>query len=306
MLIWLDNAVNRAGRPNENYARELMELFCLGVGHYTEQDVREVSRALTGWTVQGFRREDNYNGATFIDFPPFHDPGAKTIFGQTGPWDGYDAIAMILQLNDAQGSVSGRFLASRLWSFFAAPYPPASVVAELASIYVASNRSIREVLRRLFTMDEFYAPYTRKAWVRSPVEYAAASVRMLEGQSDFASAANSLPGMGQVLFNPEDAKGWDWGAAWLNTGTIFARAALTNTLCANRGNTGTRRGRAARDPDGLDRLHEPRRRRRSRDLDQHARQRRQKSPRPRPPDADEPGLPTRVRRRPWAGRAATS
>jgi hypothetical protein len=113
-------------------------------------------------------------------------------------------------------------------------------VAELASVYVSSNRSIREVLRRLFTMEEFYAPYTRKAWVRSPVEYAVASVRMLEGQSDFASPASSLPGMGQALFNPEDAKGWDWGTSWLNTGTIFARAALTNTLAANRGGTGTR------------------------------------------------------------------
>jgi uncharacterized protein (DUF1800 family) len=240
MLVWLDNAVNRAGRPNENYARELMELFCLGIGHYSEEDVREVARALTGWTVQGYRQSDNYNGATFLDYPPFHDPGAKTIFGQTGPWDGYDAIAMILQLSDAQGSVSGRFLAGKLWSFFASPYPPASAVAELASVYVSSNRSIREVLRRLFTMEEFYAPYTRKAWVRSPVEYAVASVRMLEGQSDFASPASSLPGMGQALFNPEDAKGWDWGTSWLNTGTIFARAALTNTLAANRGGTGTR------------------------------------------------------------------
>jgi uncharacterized protein (DUF1800 family) len=240
MLVWLDNAVNRAGRPNENYARELMELFCLGIGHYTEQDVRELARALTGWTVQNYRGSDNYNGATFLDYPPFHDNGAKTILGHTGPWTGYDAITILLQATDAQGSISGRFVSSRLWSFFASPYPPAHVVAELAAVYVSSGRSIREVLRRLFTTAEFYAPNTRKSWVRSPVEYAAASVRMLEGQADFASAANSLPGMGQVLFDPEDAKGWDWGTSWLNTGTVFARAALSNTLASNRGQTGTR------------------------------------------------------------------
>jgi uncharacterized protein (DUF1800 family) len=241
MLVWLDNWLSRATRPNENYARELMELFALGVSSgYTQTDVTNVARALTGWTVQNYTKADNYNGATFTDNASLHDNGQKTIFGQTGNWNGYDAINLILNWSDARGSKSGRFLGAKLWSFFAYPYPPDYIVDQLASVYVTSGRSIREVVRAIFTSPEFYEPHTRKTWVRSPVEYAVASVRMLEGTSDFSSAANSLSGMGQTLFNPEDAKGWDWGDAWMNTGTVFARASLSNTLATNRGSNGTR------------------------------------------------------------------
>src|SRR5205085_9506806 len=95
-------------------------------------------------------------------------------------------------------------------------------------------------------MPEFYEAHSVKTWVRSPAEYAVAAVRMLEGSSDFSAPANSLAAMGQVLFNPSDAKGWDWGASWMNTGSLFARASLANTLASNRGSTGTRF-----DPDAL-------------------------------------------------------
>jgi uncharacterized protein (DUF1800 family) len=113
-------------------------------------------------------------------------------------------------------------------------------VDQLASIYVSSGRVIREVVRAIFLSPEFYEAHARKSWVRSPVEYAVAQVRMLEAATDFSSAVNSLSGMGQILFNPEDAKGWDWGTSWMNTGTLFARAALSNTLATNRGGSGTR------------------------------------------------------------------
>jgi len=237
MLVWLDNYLNFSFSPNENYARELMELFCLGIGHYSEDDVRDVARALTGWTL--FNRR-NLNNATFYESPATHDAGTKTILGQTGNWDGYDAIRLILELTDSEGSVSGRFIGAKLWSFFAYEYPPQHVVHELRDAYVASNRSIREVVRAIFLHPEFYEAHTRKTWVRSPVEYAVASIRMLEATSDFGAATNALPGMGQVLFDPEDAKGWDWGTSWMNTGTLFARAAMANTMCSNRGSSGTR------------------------------------------------------------------
>ena len=239
MLVWLDNATNRVGRPNENYARELMELFTLGIGHYTEEDVREVARALTGWTVANYNRDTNYNAATFVNRPEFHDTGTKTILGHTGDYDGTDAIEILLGHTDAQGSVSGRFLASKLWTFFAGTYPPLHVVDALQSIY-AGDHSVREVVRAILLEPEFYEAHSRKVWVRSPVEYAVASVRMLEGGSDFSAAANALSGMGQLLFNPADAKGWDWGTAWMNTGSLFSRASLANTLSTNRGSTGTR------------------------------------------------------------------
>ena len=239
-LVWLDNWLNRAGRPNENYARELMELYTLGIGHYSETDVREVARALTGWTVQNYRQADGYNGATYVDNPAIHDAGSKTILGQTGNWDGNDAIRIILDYSDSDGSVSGRFLAAKLWTFFAYENPPAHVVALLRDVYVGTGHSVREVVRELLLHPEFYEAHTRKTWVRSPAEYAVASVRMIEAQTDFATPANSLAGMGQVLFNPEDAKGWDWGTSWMNTGTLFARSTMANSMSTNRGSTGTR------------------------------------------------------------------
>jgi len=240
MLVWLDNWLSRPTKPNENYARELMELFSLGVSSgYTQTDVTNVARAFSGWTVQNYTNKDNYNGATFLDNPAFHDNGTKVILGQTGAWNGYDAISLILNWSDAQGSKSGRFLGAKLWTFFGYPYPPEYLVEQLASVYVSSGRSIREVVRAILSSPEFYEPHTRKTWVRSPVEYAVASLRMLEGASDFSAATNFLTAMGQPLFNPEDAKGWDWGDAWMNTGTVFARSSLSNALASNRGSSGT-------------------------------------------------------------------
>jgi uncharacterized protein (DUF1800 family) len=239
MLYWLDNWLSRNAHPNENYAREVMELFTLGVNNYAQTDVTELARALTGWTIQGYTQADGYNGAFFVDNPAFHDTGTKTILGQTGNWDQLQALAIILNATDARGSVSGRFIGGKLWKFFAYDDPPDFLVDQLAGIYVSSGRVIREVVRAIFLSPEFYEPHTRKAWVRSPVEYAVAQVRMLEATTDFSSAVNSLSGMGQVLFNPEDAKGWDWGTSWMNTGTLFARATLANTLATNRGGNGT-------------------------------------------------------------------
>jgi uncharacterized protein (DUF1800 family) len=241
MLVWLDNWLSRAQRPNENYARELMELFTLGVDSgYTQTDVTEVSRALTGWTVQNYSRADNYNGATFLDSSPLHDGGEKSILGETGSWNGYDAISLILNWRDGQGTKSGRWIGAKLWTFFAYPYPPDHVAGQLGAVYDSSGRSIREVVRAIFLSPEFYEAHTRKTWVRSPVEYAVAQVRMLEGTSDFSTATNALSGMGQTLFDPADAKGWDWGTFWMNTGTVFSRASVANALATNRGATGTR------------------------------------------------------------------
>lgn len=240
MLVWLDNWVNRAGRPNENYGRELMELFTLGIGNYSEADVREVARALTGWTLQNYRGSDGFNSATFLDNPSVHDTGSKTILGQTGAWDGADAIRIILGHSDSEGAVSGRFIGAKLWAYFAYEGAPPHVVDELRDVYVSSDHSIREVVRRILLHPEFYEAHTRKTWVRSPVEYVVAAIRLTEAASDFDVAARQLGAMGQILFNPEDARGWEWGESWMNTGTLFARATTVNTICTNRGTTGTR------------------------------------------------------------------
>jgi uncharacterized protein (DUF1800 family) len=240
MLVWLDNAASRVGRPNENYARELMELFTLGVDEYTQADVTDLARALTGWTVQGYTGADNYNGAKFLDSPAFHDNGVKTILGQTGNWTGYDAIRIILEASDEQGSVSGRFLSRKLWTYFAYHDPPDGVVQELTGVYVSSDRSVRAVVDHLFRMPEFYEAHARKVLVRSPVEYTAALLRQLEAKTDMSTPVNALVGMGQPLFNPSDAKGPEGDMDWINTGTVFARASMTNGIVTNRGSNGTR------------------------------------------------------------------
>jgi uncharacterized protein (DUF1800 family) len=239
MLIWLDNQANVKGRPNENYARELMELFTLGVDRYTQQDVTEVARALTGWTIT------RPTGAptsqyTFTYNAANHDAGSKTILGQTGNWNADDAIEIILSFSDGSGNVSGRYLAQKLWTFFAYHDPPDWIVSELAGVYVSSNHSIRAVVDHMFRMDEFYEPHARKSLVRSPVEYIVASLRQLEAKTDMSTPAANLVPMGHDLFNPVDAKGWEGDLAWINTGTVFARASYTNALVTNRGTTGTR------------------------------------------------------------------
>ena len=217
-----------------------MELFTLGIGNYTQTDVTELARAFTGWTVANYTRATNYDLATFLDRASDHDDGSKTILGSTGNWDGDDAIGILVNRTDGAGSVPGRFLGGKLWSYFAGTDASPDVTDALQQVYSSSGHSIREVVRAILLREELYAPEAIKAWVRSPVEFAVASVRMLGGASDFSTPANSLSGMGQVLFNPSDAKGWDWGMSWVNTGSLFARATLANTLASNRGSTGTR------------------------------------------------------------------
>ena len=239
MILWLDNRTNVKGRPNENYARELMELFTLGVDRYTQKDVSELARALTGWTIakaEGAPASDyafSFNAAA-------HDAGAKTILGQTGTWNADEAIGIVLNATDGNGSLSGRFLAGKLWTWFVYHDPPDWAVADLASVYVSSGHSIRAMVDRLFRMPEFYEPHSRQALVRSPVEYVVAPLRQLEAKTDFSTPVSSLNPMGQALFNPLDAKGWEGDLDWMNTGTVFARAAYTNSLVSNRGATGTR------------------------------------------------------------------
>ncbi|MCA1581891.1 MAG: DUF1800 domain-containing protein [Acidobacteria bacterium] len=239
MILWLDNRTNVKGRPNENYARELMELFTLGVDRYTQKDVSDLARALTGWTIA---KPDaapvseyafSFNAAA-------HDAGVKTILGQTGNWNADEAIGILLNATDARGSISGRFLAGKLWTWFVYHDPPDWAIAEIASVYVSSGHSVRAMLDHLFRMPEFYEPHSRQALVRSPVEYIVAPLRQLEAKTDLSTPVASLNPMGQSLFNPLDAKGWEGDLDWVNTGTVFARATYTNSLVTNRGATGTR------------------------------------------------------------------
>lgn len=220
MLIWLDANENRKGRPNENFARELFELFLLGHGNYTEADVQEGARAFTGWQ---YRRQ---TGA-FTLAANQHDAGAKTVFGQTGTFGGEDVIRMAV----AQPA-SAPYVVSKLWSGFARPVGPGDpVVRQLAPAY-AKDQDIGRLVRAIFLHPEFVAPATRTGLVKTPIEYVAGALRAL-GLRATALGTNLPPimeSLGQQPFAPPSVGGWPPNGYWLTTSFALSRLRVASTL----------------------------------------------------------------------------
>ncbi len=215
MLIWLDSNSNTRGRPNENYARELMELFTLGVGHYTEKDVRAAARAFTGWHTNGGK-------FTFSSFQ--HDAGSKTFLGRTGAWDGGDIVRIILEQPAA-----ARFLVRKLYRHFLGEdeAPPDALLEPLAERFRRSDYDIADLMKTLLRSRLFFSAYAYRRRIKSPAEFVVGLLRSLEGKMQVESAlpvlAQALEGQGQQLFAPPTVKGWDGGKAWLNSATLLAR-----------------------------------------------------------------------------------
>ncbi|HLJ60986.1 MAG TPA: DUF1800 domain-containing protein [bacterium] len=228
MLRYLNNDQNRKGHPNENWARELMELFTLGIGHYTEDDVRESARAWTGWTLRDYRSFEDRRSFAFK--PALHDGGQKTFLGQTGAWDGTDIMRIIL----AQAAAP-RWIAGKLAAFFAAPQPPADLVDAVAAGLRENTYELRPALRALFRSRAFYRPEVMHAQVKSPTEFVVGAVRQLGVQQpDWIRLSGAMALMGQHLFFPPTVAGWDGGARWMNAGTIFTRSDVAAGLIAGR------------------------------------------------------------------------
>jgi uncharacterized protein (DUF1800 family) len=212
MLIWLDNAQSKKDHPNENYARELMELFTLGEGHYTEKDVLESARAFTGWSLS---REDQ----SFANRRRIHDTGSKTFLGRTGPFDGGDIIAVILEQPQA-----ARFIMEKVWRFFASTTPSESLVESLAAALRKNNYVFKPVLKTMLLSQEFYAAEVIRQQIKSPVQWLISTSRQLE--KDLPSkivSHNILNNLGQELFNPPNVKGWDGGINWITTNNLLSR-----------------------------------------------------------------------------------
>jgi uncharacterized protein (DUF1800 family) len=225
LIIWLDGQQNTRAAPNENLARESMELFTLGVGNYTEADVRAAARALTGWQV---RRGD----PTATLNPQRHDGGDKTILGRTGPFD-TDGYADLLLAQPANGS----FLAARLWFRFASGDPlPDGVEARLVDAYRPA-RSIPALCRALFAEPAF--PGTALGLVKQPVEWAVGALRQLGIRPAQLPAQaqkqllGGLKALGQELFAPPSVGGWPAGTAWLSTSGTEQRVALATMLASH-------------------------------------------------------------------------
>ncbi len=230
MMVWLDLETNRKGHANENYARELMELFSMGVGNYTEQDVRESARAFTGWVV---RRKLSAPGA--YDFesafvPRFHDTGSKTFLGQTGNFNGDDVVDIIVK-----EPVSAQFITRKLFSFFVYPNPTDDELKPFVDVYTSSKYSIRAVMKAILSSDVFYSPRAYRALVKSPAELVAGTARVLGAEVDGRGLPQLMSLMGQQLFNPPNVAGWPGGPAWLTSGTWLARLNFANRVAASVG-----------------------------------------------------------------------
>jgi uncharacterized protein (DUF1800 family) len=224
MLIWLDSTANRKAHPNENYAREVMELFTLGRGHYTETDVQEAARAFTGWFVVRNR---------FSEVAAQHDAGPKTILGRTGTFDGDDIPALLLD----QPSCA-EFLAGKLFRYFVSEVddPPPDLIAPLARAVRESGYQIRVPVALILRSNLFFDPEVRRRRVKSPVEFAIGTIRALEVIKPTVEAdalAESCARMGQSLYAPPSVAGWDGGPAWANSATMLTRANFALALLAD-------------------------------------------------------------------------
>jgi uncharacterized protein (DUF1800 family) len=225
MLRYLDNAQNVKAHPNENYARELMELFTLGIGNYTETDVRESARAFTGWNLD--------RDFQFIDRPLQHDDGSKTFLGHTGNFTGRDIIAIIFQQPAAS-----RLFATRLLSFFVYSDPEPELVDAVAAQLRANDFALLPVMTTLLRSNVFYSERAYRALVKSPVDFVVGSCQLFGVTSSDVTMLGALSRMGQRLFYPPDVKGWDGGAAWLSSQTLIARENFASGLMTKMSDTG--------------------------------------------------------------------
>lgn len=218
MLVWLDSTTNRKRRPNENFARELMELFCLGVGNYTEDDIRGMARAFTGWEVRRGK---------FVFNARQHDRGSKTFLGRTGNFGGEDAVRIVLEQPAA-----ARFIARKLVRFFICDEPAASdeLIAPLARLFRERDLQVAPVVERIFNSNLFHSPHAVARKVRSPVELGIGLLRSLHATTNIQRLNRTLGQLGQALYYPPNVKGWDGGRAWINSSTLLGRCNLVRQI----------------------------------------------------------------------------
>ncbi|MGH2633992.1 MAG: DUF1800 domain-containing protein [Tepidiformaceae bacterium] len=243
MMVYLDTIENSKAHANENYGREQMELFTMGVGNYTEDDVREAARAYTGYRITKPAPRADPKGP-YLDYHPTfvlqagqHDSGSKTFLGKTGNFDG-DAIIDIIMGTPA----AARFITTRLFTEFANVTPSGQTIDNLVAVWQQSGHQIKALVRAILVSDEFYSEASYRAIVRSPVNFVVGAVRGLElggaGQSMTSTKLapeRHLTAMDQTLFEPPNVAGWPGGAYWLSSSTFFARLNFLDSLLGGTG-----------------------------------------------------------------------
>jgi uncharacterized protein (DUF1800 family) len=217
MLIYLSNGSNVKTAPNENFARELLELFTLGVGNYTQDDVAAAARAWTG---------HNYNSSVRVyEFRSTrHDTSDKTFFGTTKNWDGPDIVNEILRDNVTSRPIAARLIAKKVWEFFAYPKPASTLVDELANVFLTNDLEIAPLVRAVLVHPEFYSAAAKQGLVRTPTDWV---VAILAHSGLTAAAVNVFSfgdRMGQQIFDPPNVAGWKSNSYWLTTSALSGRA----------------------------------------------------------------------------------
>jgi uncharacterized protein (DUF1800 family) len=220
MLKYLDNARSNKEHPNENYARELMELFTLGIGNYTEQDIRESARAFTGYTILGPAR-----GGGFYFNARDHDYGMKTFLNARGELTGDDVVEIIFKQPAAP-----RWFAKKLLNFFVYNDPEPELIEAFAQVILKNDFQMTPSVATLLRSNVFFSERAYRALVKSPLEFVVGT-HQLFGLKDVSNESlGALNRMGQIPFHPPSVKGWDGGATWLNSQTMLARENFTNYL----------------------------------------------------------------------------
>lgn len=221
MLQYLNSQQNRVGTPNENFAREVMELFTLGGGHYSEQDVKDAARSFTGWKV-------NEQG-DFVFDTLAHDYGDKTIMGETGPFEGDDVLDILLRQKQ-----TAKYITEKIYTFFVADEPDTYKVEALADLFYDSGYDITRLLKKIFTSEWFYDPKIIGCKIKSPVEFIASSMHMFKLDFENMEALVEVQKLlGQILFNPPNAAGWPSGAGWIDASTLMLRLRFMEAALAS-------------------------------------------------------------------------
>ena len=225
MIIYLDNQTNRKGQPNENFARELFELFTLGEGHYEESDIKEAARAFTGWQV------NRKTGAFFVNARD-HDQGLKTVFEQTGNFDGDDVINLLFTEKPTQVATH---LVTKLWMQFVSPEPVEAEVDRLAKIFINNDFELRPLMEALLLSDYFWSN-SQPVLVKSPVDLVVGTQRLFGLNVTEKSLIRQMgQQLEQRLFAPPNVKGWPGGNDWISSSTLLARAQLMGQVTRSLG-----------------------------------------------------------------------
>jgi uncharacterized protein (DUF1800 family) len=212
MLVYLDNAGSRRQAPNENFAREVMELFTLGEGHYGEPDVKEAARAFTGWSLDRETGEFTYRRI-------WHDYGQKTVLGTTGRLDGDEVLDVLLARPE-----TARFIAAKLWRELVSPTPDAAEVSRWATVFRDAKYEVKPLLRVALNSEAFWSPANRGALVKSPVDLVVGTLRTFGIRpGDLRPAVFACAALGQNPFAPPNVKGWAGGDAWIDSATLLGR-----------------------------------------------------------------------------------